>query len=106
MFAVESQKMEVVKFLLNKGANINGVTDTRETAYTLACKNGFLEIMELLSKYGANIQIKMRYPDSPWIVAMDEYKGLEIIKSLFKHGLSKDIIIVFKMQAIRGEICH
>ncbi|MCM8525131.1 MAG: ankyrin repeat domain-containing protein [Lentisphaeraceae bacterium] len=91
MFAVESQKMEVVKFLLNKGANINGVTDTRETAYTLACKNGFLEIMELLSKYGANIQIKMRYPDSPWIVAMDEYKGLEIIKSLFKHGLSKDI---------------
>ncbi|XP_065353147.1 ankyrin repeat domain-containing protein 17 isoform X5 [Cloeon dipterum] len=48
---------EMVALLLGQGANINAQTEeTQETALTLACCGGFVEVSEFLIKAGADIE--------------------------------------------------
>lgn len=45
------------------GANINAQTEeTQETALTLACCGGFLEVADYLIKHGANIELGASTP--------------------------------------------
>ena len=45
--------MEIVKFLLEKGANIRAETNTGDTALTYACANGHTVIADILLNCGA-----------------------------------------------------
>ncbi|XP_019763189.1 ankyrin repeat and KH domain-containing protein 1 isoform X1 [Dendroctonus ponderosae] len=48
--------LELVRFLLEYGANVNAVTQTNDTALTYACENGHTDVAELLIQYGADIE--------------------------------------------------
>lgn len=54
---------EMVALLLGQGASINAQTDeTQETALTLACCGGFLEVADFLIKAGADVELGASTP--------------------------------------------
>jgi ankyrin repeat protein len=52
MAAAETGREELVKLLLEKGADIDFKTESGETALTLAEKNGFNNIIDLIRRFG------------------------------------------------------
>ncbi|XP_046672408.1 ankyrin repeat domain-containing protein 17-like isoform X4 [Homalodisca vitripennis] len=63
MEAAREGHEEMVSVLLNKGANINAQTEeTQETALTLACCGGFLEVADYLIKHGAELELGASTP--------------------------------------------
>merc|ERR1712020_598128 len=54
---------EMVALLLSQGADINAQTEeTQETALTLACCGGFLEVADFLIKAGADLELGASSP--------------------------------------------
>lgn len=54
---------EMVGLLLGQGASINAQTEeTQETALTLACCGGFLDVAEFLIKAGADLELGASTP--------------------------------------------
>ena len=54
---------EMVALLLGQGASINAQTEeTQETALTLACCGGFLEVADFLIKAGADAELGASTP--------------------------------------------
>jgi ankyrin repeat protein len=49
---------ELIRFLLENGADVNAATKFNDTAFCWAVVNGKIEIVKLLVEYGANIQHK------------------------------------------------
>lgn len=63
MEAAREGHEEMVALLLSQGADINAQTEeTQETALTLACCGGFLEVADLLIKAGADIEMGASTP--------------------------------------------
>ncbi|XP_024080647.1 ankyrin repeat domain-containing protein 17-like isoform X3 [Cimex lectularius] len=63
MEAAREGHEDMVAILLVKGANINAQTEeTQETALTLACCGGFLEVANFLIKNGAEIELGASTP--------------------------------------------
>ncbi|XP_050507031.1 ankyrin repeat domain-containing protein 17-like isoform X3 [Diabrotica virgifera virgifera] len=63
MEAAREGHEEMVHLLLGQGANINAQTDeTQETALTLACCGGFMEVADILLKGGADIELGASTP--------------------------------------------
>ncbi|XP_043657224.1 ankyrin repeat and KH domain-containing protein mask isoform X5 [Drosophila teissieri] len=63
MEAAREGHEEMVALLLSKGANINATTEeTQETALTLACCGGFMEVAAFLIKEGANLELGASTP--------------------------------------------
>uniref|UniRef100_A0A336L5G5 CSON003381 protein n=1 Tax=Culicoides sonorensis TaxID=179676 RepID=A0A336L5G5_CULSO len=63
MEAAREGHEEMVALLLSQGANINAQTEeTQETALTLACCGGFLEVADYLIKHGADIELGASTP--------------------------------------------
>ncbi|XP_031786072.1 ankyrin repeat and KH domain-containing protein mask isoform X3 [Nasonia vitripennis] len=63
MEAAREGHEEMVALLLSQGANINAQTEeTQETALTLACCGGFLEVADFLIKAGADIELGASTP--------------------------------------------
>jgi ankyrin repeat protein len=58
ILASQQGKVDVVEFLLNRGASVNDVMTDGKTALIMACKNGHTEIVELLLKRGADQSLK------------------------------------------------
>lgn len=55
MEAAQEGHIDIVKFLIGKGANIHAVTNTMDTALTYASANGHTTIAELLISCGAEV---------------------------------------------------
>ena len=49
-FAAENGKLDVVEYLVQKGANINAKTGNGKTAYDLAVENGHWNVADYLNK--------------------------------------------------------
>ncbi|XP_046405893.1 uncharacterized protein LOC124170897 isoform X3 [Ischnura elegans] len=63
MEAAREGHEEMVVLLLSQGANINAQTEeTQETALTLACCGGFLEVADILIKAGGDIELGASTP--------------------------------------------
>ena len=60
MRASENNRLEVAKYLIERGANIDYQTSSGATALYRASGNGNLDIVKLLVAKGANIHIEMR----------------------------------------------
>uniref|UniRef100_A0A8C5UCG5 Ankyrin repeat domain 17 n=1 Tax=Malurus cyaneus samueli TaxID=2593467 RepID=A0A8C5UCG5_9PASS len=70
-------------FALFKGANINAQTEeTQETALTLACCGGFLEVADFLIKAGADIELGCSTP----LMEAAQEGHLELVKYLLAAG--------------------
>ena len=69
--------------MLLSGADINAQTEeTQETALTLACCGGFLEVGDFLIKAGANIEIGCSTP----LMEASQEGHLELVKYLIQVG--------------------
>lgn len=65
------------------GANINAQTEeTQETALTLACCGGFLEVADFLIKAGADIELGCSTP----LMEAAQEGHLELVKYLLAAG--------------------
>ncbi|KAL0275144.1 UNVERIFIED_CONTAM: hypothetical protein PYX00_003100 [Menopon gallinae] len=63
MEAAREGHEEMVALLLSQGANINAQTEeTQETALTLACCGGFVEVADFLLKAGADLELGASTP--------------------------------------------
>lgn len=70
--------------LLLSGADINAQTDeTQETALTLACCGGFLEVADFLIKAAADIELGCSTP----LMEAAQEGHLELVKYLLKAGV-------------------
>ncbi|PIK60415.1 putative ankyrin repeat and KH domain-containing protein mask [Apostichopus japonicus] len=56
MEASQEGQVELVKFLLSKGANVHATTATGDTALTYACENGHTEVASYLLDAGADLE--------------------------------------------------
>lgn len=69
--------------VLCTGANINAQTEeTQETALTLACCGGFLEVADFLIKAGADIELGCSTP----LMEAAQEGHLELVKYLLAAG--------------------
>ncbi|XP_017282138.1 ankyrin repeat and KH domain-containing protein 1 isoform X3 [Kryptolebias marmoratus] len=83
MEAAREGHEEMVALLLAQGANINAQTEeTQETALTLACCGGFLEVADFLIKAGADIELGCSTP----LMEAAQEGHLDLVKYLLAAG--------------------
>lgn len=88
--ATNAHQVEMVKYLLSKGAEINYMHPTAEhTAFHLAALSGDTKLTTLLAKSGADVNIKLRNNLSLIQYYRDE-NNPEMIKHLTDLGVKDD----------------
>ena len=85
-YATEKGYIEVVKLLLQNGADVNAFNLKSKTPLHLAAERGFLEVTKLLLQNGADVNAKSsNFANTPLILAA--MKGhFEIVKLLLENG--------------------
>lgn len=56
MEAAQEGHKDLVRFLLERNANVHAQTQTGDTALTYACENGHTDVAEILLNYGAELE--------------------------------------------------
>ncbi|GFU39754.1 ankyrin repeat and KH domain-containing protein 1 [Nephila pilipes] len=83
MEAAREGHEEMVALLLSQGADINAQTEeTQETALTLACCGGFLEVADFLIKAGADIELGASTP----LMEAAQEGHIELVRYLISQG--------------------
>ena len=84
-WAAQGGHLEIVKYLIAKGAAIDELNIQKETALVYAAEGGHLKVAELLIAKGANVNIKTTLDASPIHYAL--WSGrTEMFKLLLKKG--------------------
>ena len=79
----EARLPDIHNYLFASGAEINAQTEeTQETALTLACCGGFLEVADFLIKAGADIELGCSTP----LMEAAQEGHLELVKYLLEQG--------------------
>ena len=87
MKASAKGKLEVVRELIDKGANVNAVkTKNGMTALMLASEEGHLEIVRLLIEKGANVNAAKTTDGWTALMAASQNGHLEIVKEMCERG--------------------
>jgi ankyrin repeat protein len=84
MYAVFSNRIEVMEYLIGHGANVDTMDDVGSTALIYAAGIGHMDALKLLLKNNAATEIKNNKKQTALDVAM-ELNREEIIKQLLKH---------------------
>lgn len=82
--------LEVVEYLLQKGANVDEKDGTGNTALMGVCFKGYKDMAELLMKSGADVNTTNAMGSSCLIFAVT-FNQLEIAQLLVKHGADTHI---------------
>jgi ankyrin repeat protein len=82
---------EVVKYLLDNGADVNLKNHRNTTALHWAALNNYLEIAKILIEYGADINALDNYESTPLMYAVNGKASLELIKLLIDSGADCDL---------------
>ncbi len=82
--------IEVVKYLLNVGADINTTDDIKWNALMWAVWNGHIDIINILLKFGADIYIIDRFGYSVKRIALEGTKNGPKIVKLINDKMIKD----------------
>ena len=96
LFACINMHTEVVKLLLEHGANpdLLGIDGNEEfmTCLQFACKEEALDMLELLLLYGADPNFHF-YPECPPLVEACEYSRMGVVKILLEHGADANLSV-------------
>ncbi|MEJ2719445.1 MAG: ankyrin repeat domain-containing protein [Deltaproteobacteria bacterium] len=96
MWACHKNHPEVVKVLLDRGADVNARYGNPQTPLMKAAREGNLEIVRLLLKHGAEVNAKSDIGDTPLHLAA--WKGhLDVAKLLLNNGA------IVNMKGAQGE---
>jgi len=74
-YAAMMGRVEVMKYMIEKGANINHVNNTGSTPLHAGSLNGYGTCMELLIDKGADINFKNKYGYTPLNYADSNSRG-------------------------------
>lgn len=91
MFAVKSGQKEVVKWLLEIGANADYINTLGFSPLHLAVRKNDLELTACLLDAGADINIKGKYGEAPIFDAVFENNG-KMIEALILNGTPVDVM--------------
>jgi len=89
--ACTSNKLDIVKLMVEKGANVNTLKINGTAAIHIAAKNGNFEILKFLVKKGADIKIeptKYGYREANTLHFACEGGNIDIVKFLVENGLN------------------
>ena len=79
--------LEVVRFLVENGVNVNAVTATDGTTpLMMACERGHLEIVRLLVERGANVNAATSNDGGTALMMASQNDHLEIVRYLVERG--------------------
>nr|NQU90521.1 ankyrin repeat domain-containing protein [Bacteroidota bacterium] len=84
-FAARAGKIDMVEYLIEKGANINAVNIASETPLHFATAFGHKDVMETLIRNGAFVNIPNRDGNTPLHYAVN-FSTLEIVQYLLDNG--------------------
>jgi hypothetical protein len=88
--AVQNNKIEIVKKLIEAGADINSKNYNYETPLIIACEKDYEEIVKLLLNKKAKVNLQDKDGDTALKIAV-YMKNLNIIKELLKAGADVNI---------------
>ncbi|XP_037094837.1 ankyrin repeat and KH domain-containing protein 1-like [Pollicipes pollicipes] len=89
MEAAREGHEEMVALLLSQEANINAITEeTQETALTLACCGGFVEVADFLIQAGADVELGASTP----LMEAAQEGHLELVKYLMERGANVNAV--------------
>jgi len=82
-------RIEIVKLLIQSGANVNTLDDTGNSPLHYACKFNRKDLAEILTQNGAHVNVRNHLNETPLFVAVDsgsqdvfdmliDYKGIEV----------------------------
>lgn len=83
--AVSKKFQQIVKLLLDYGANVNTQTSTGSTCIRSACCEGNYKSVQLLLEHGANVNIGNNYDNTP-LMGAAFYNNYHICETLIDHG--------------------
>ena len=89
VMAIQIQRLDIVKLLVENGAHLNSILPSRISALTLACLKGELEMVEYMLAYGANINaLDVIFTPLHWAV---HFKHTKLVRFLASNGASSTI---------------
>jgi hypothetical protein len=91
--AVENENLEIIRFLLNRGANVNAKTKSRRTPIMMiegGDEENALEIFKLLTEKGADVNVLNEDKETPLMVACED-DNLELVKILLEAGANPNL---------------
>ena len=83
-------KLDVVKLLIERNADVDGRTSTDSTPLRVAAHDGHLDVVRCLVESGADVNTRTQYEATPIMVACD-YGHLSIITYLINKGAFVDL---------------
>jgi hypothetical protein len=90
--AIYNRTLYLVKYYLEKGANVNARTHEGRTALHIAAEKGDIDLIELLLKYGANVHDKDTENNTALHLSVTfgfaEDKLLYVVKTLLNNGVN------------------
>lgn len=86
--AVIAEELDVIKYLLDKGANVNAPDIYQETPLHLASKRGMVEVVEKMVEKGANINAQDERGRTPLHYGV---QSVEVLNLLLSHGANPNI---------------
>jgi len=88
--AARNGYFEVVRFLINQGAEIDALAEDKGTALSAASSKGHLDIVKLLIQSGAKIDIIDKDGETPLFNASSNGRN-EVVKYLLEQGADKTV---------------
>ena len=107
MYAAGKGRFDVVKYLINHGADISKTNDRKQTALHYASVYGHLQVVELLLSKGAGIDVEDKWCCTPLILAT-KWERSDISLHLINHGADLNKTDGHKRTALHYAIkyCH
>lgn len=91
MFACEKGCVKIVELLINKGANVNDITENGNTALMIASAHGYEKIVSLLIRNGADVDKENKFGQFAYSFATIQ-RNEKIIKLFIEHSHNIEIL--------------